>query len=94
MAVYYFNINGGLTATDLLNDLAGDKNVQKVINSSLFKNELVDKLGPSNTKLDGFVREKLSEALRSLQPKLDLDFYGLQEQTSKPETSAQESLQQ
>lgn len=94
MAVYYFNINGGLTASDLLNDLAGDKNVEKVINSNLFKNELVDKLGPSNTKLDGFVREKLNEALRSLQPKLDLAFYGLQEQTSEPQTSAQASLQQ
>jgi hypothetical protein len=77
MSVYYFNINGGLTSSDLLNDLASDKNVPKVINSNLFKNELVDKLGPSNTKLDSFVREKLTEALNALKPKLDLDFYGL-----------------
>jgi hypothetical protein len=77
MSVYYFNINGGLTSSDLLNDLASDKNVPKVINSILFKNELVDKLGPSNTKLDSFVREKLTEALNALKPKLDLDFYGL-----------------
>ncbi len=94
MAVYYFNVNGGLTASDLLNDLAGDKNVKKVINSNLFKSELIDKIGPSNTKLDGFVREKLNEALRSLQPKLDLAFYGLQEQTSESGTSTQEPLQQ
>lgn len=66
MAVYYFNINGGLTASDLLSELAGDKNVPKVMNSDLFKNELVDKLTPENTKLDGFVREKITEALRAL----------------------------
>lgn len=77
MSVYYFNINGGLTASDLLHDLASDKNVQKVINSNLFKNELVAKLSPANTKLDGFVREKITDALRALQPKLDLEFYGL-----------------
>jgi len=66
MAVYYFNINGGLTASDLLSELAGDKNVPKVMNSDLFKNELVAKLTPENTKLDGFVREKITEALRAL----------------------------
>ena len=77
MSVYYFNINGGLTAADLINDLAGDSKVQKVMNSDLFKNELVAKLAPTNTKLDGFVREKITEALRALKPKLDIDFYGL-----------------
>ena len=82
MSVYYFNINGGLTASDLLNDLAADKNVQKVMNSELFKNELVAKIAPTNTKLDGFVREKITEALRALKPKLDIDFYGLQDLTS------------
>ena len=82
MAVYYFNINGGLTASDLLNELAGDKNVQKVMNSDLFKNELVVKLTPENTKLDGFVREKITEALQALKPKLDLEFYGLQDLTT------------
>jgi len=66
MAVYYFNINGGLTASDLLSELAGDKNVPKVMNSDLFKNELVAKLTPENTILDGFVREKITEALRAL----------------------------
>jgi hypothetical protein len=77
MAVYYFNINGGLTAADLLNDLANDKNVKKVINSNLFKTELVDLLTPVNTKLDSFVKEKLTEAVQSLHPKLDPVFYGL-----------------
>jgi len=85
MSVYYFNINGGLTTSDLLNDLANDKNVQKVINSNLFKNELVGKLGASNTKLDSFVREKVTEALQALKPKLDQEFYGLQEQASPTE---------
>ena len=47
------------------------------MNSDLFKNELVAKLAPTNTKLDGFVREKITEALRALKPKLDIDFYGL-----------------
>ena len=82
MAVYYFNINGGLTASDLLNELAGDKSVQKVMNSDLFKNELVVKLTPENTKLDGFVRDKITEALQALKPKLDLEFYGLQDLTT------------
>jgi hypothetical protein len=89
MSVYYFNINGGLTSSDLLNDLANDKNVQIVINSNLFKNELVGKLGASNTKLDSFVREKVTEALQALKPKLDLEFYGLQDQASPTESSAQ-----
>ena len=79
MSVYYFNINGGLTAADLLNDLAKDTNVKKVKNSSLFKTDLLAKLDPSaDLKLDGFVKEKLLEALKALQPKLDEEFYGLQ----------------
>jgi hypothetical protein len=89
MSVYYFSINGGLTSSDLLNDLASDKNVQKVMNSNLFKNELVEKLGPANTKLDSFVREKLTEALQALKPKLDLNFYGLQEQAIPTDSSTQ-----
>jgi hypothetical protein len=79
MSVYYFNINGGLTAADLLNDLAKDSKVKKVRNSNLFKTDLLAKLDPSvDSKLDGFVKEKLLEALKALQPKLDEDFYGLQ----------------
>ena len=79
MSVYYFNINGGLTAADLLNDLARDSSIKKVTNSALFKTELLAKLDHSaDTKLDGFVKEKLLEALKALQTKLDEEFYGLQ----------------
>lgn len=45
----------------------------------MFKTELLAKLDPSvDSKLDGFVKEKLLEALKALQPKLDENFYGLQ----------------
>ena len=85
MAVYYFNINGGLTASDLLNDLAQDQKVKKVMNSNLFKAELLQKIDQNNTKLDTFVKEKLNEALKALRPKLDTEFYGLQDATPVPE---------
>lgn len=40
MSVYYLNIKGGLTATDLLNELASDNKVTKIENSNLFKEEV------------------------------------------------------
>ena len=41
------------------------------MNSNLFKNELVAKVQSAESKIDGFVKEKLIEALKALQPKLD-----------------------
>ena len=71
MSVYYFNIKGGLTAADLINELAQDKNVVSVPNSNLFKDELVVKVFADQT-LDSFVRDKIKEALTNLLPKLDV----------------------
>ena len=43
-AIYYINTNGGLTAADLLNDLADDPEVSKLPNSENFKDEFLPKL--------------------------------------------------
>lgn len=43
-ASYYINVNGGLTASDLLNSIAADSSVKMIDNSALFKREFVDKI--------------------------------------------------
>lgn len=45
-AVYYVNANGGLTASDLINELAADARVKQIANSELFRDELVAKVLP------------------------------------------------
>jgi nitric oxide reductase activation protein len=77
MSVYYFNIKGGLTSCDLINALAADDTIESVIESRLFKEDLVAKVLNEDYHLDGFVREKLMEALNNLRPKLNAEFYGL-----------------
>jgi hypothetical protein len=44
MSAFYLNAKGGLTAADLLNELANDPKVEKVQNSNLFKTNFVDTL--------------------------------------------------
>ena len=44
MSVYYLNIKGGLTACDLINSLAQDSKVEQIIESRLFKEDLVAKV--------------------------------------------------
>ena len=45
--VYYLNAKGGLTAADILKDLAGDAKVASLPNSELFKTEFVEKVLPA-----------------------------------------------
>lgn len=78
MSVYYLNIKGGLTATDLLNELASDKTVTKIENSNLFKEEVTSKISANDPSIDSFVREKLTQAITALIPKLDVKFYGIE----------------
>ncbi len=79
MSVYYFNVKGGLTSCDLINSLAQDGKVKEIIDSRLFKEDLVDKVYNPDYKCDSFVREKLVEALNNLRPKLNNALYGLKE---------------
>lgn len=65
-AIYYLNANGGLTAADLLTDMAMDGNFTKFSNSELFKTEFVEKVLPPEDsedknplKLDDYVLEKV-----------------------------------
>ena len=63
-AVYYLHANGGLTAADLMKDLASDSGVEKIANSQLFKTEFVDKIMPSEEEenplgLDAYVLEQV-----------------------------------
>jgi len=57
MSVYYLQVKGGLTTSDLLNDLANDDKVTKLPNSELFKTQFMEKL--ADIKLDNHVREKV-----------------------------------
>ena len=79
-AVYYLNISGGLTAADLLNEVASDAKVPKLDNSELFKNEFVQKIvhnAEAEEKIDEYVLEKITGALKSCHEsnKIDLEFY-------------------
>lgn len=85
MSVYYLNVKGGLTAADLLNEIAQDRTVTKVDNSELFKTELVDKVFSDEAPMDSFVREKLQHAIKALEHKLDKEFYGIEEPVPEPE---------
>ena len=43
-AAYYLQVNGALTAADLLNDIAADHEVTMIENSAMFKREFIDKI--------------------------------------------------
>jgi len=91
MSAYYLHAKGGLTAADLLNDIANDAKVQKVHNSNLFKTNFVDTLQSEDFKLDNFVHEKVTEALKALKPKLDAEFYGLVEEAAEEEVTQEDA---
>ena len=76
-AVYYINSNGGLTASDILNELSSDSSITSLPNSALFKAELVEKIvGDENPlKLDADVLEQAQLALKTCKGKLDTEFY-------------------
>ena len=59
--VYYFHANGGLTAADLITSIAADS--KAFPNSELFRTQLIAQVTDHSFKVDGFVREKLVEAL-------------------------------
>ena len=78
--VYYLNVNGGLTAADLLTEVANDSSVAKLENSELFKAEFVQLLisnAEAEVKIDDYVMEKIIPALKELNEKnkIDLEFY-------------------
>ena len=81
-AIYYLNANGGLTAADLLTEMAMDGKFKKLSNSELFKTEFVEKVLPPEDsedknplKLDEYVLEKVQLALKTCRHKIDTDFY-------------------
>ena len=80
--VYYLNANGGLTASDILKEMAADASVTVLPASELFKTEFVEKVLPpedsedSNPlQLDAMVLEQVQLALKQLKGKLDTGFY-------------------
>ena len=80
--IYYLHANGGLTAADLLKEMASDGNIKQLANSELFKAEFVDKVFPGEEaedqnplKLDNYVLEQVQLALKQLKGKVDLEFY-------------------
>lgn len=80
--IYYLHANGGLSAADLLKEMANDANIKQLANSELFKAEFVDKVFPGEEaedqnplKLDNYVLEQVQLALKQLKGKVDLEFY-------------------
>ena len=80
--IYYLHANGGLTAADLLKEMASDANTKQLANSELFKAEFIDKVFPGEEaedqnplKLDNYVLEQVQLALKQLKGKVDLEFY-------------------
>jgi len=64
--IYYLHANGGLTAADLLKEMASDASINQLANSELFKAELIDKVFPGEEaedqnplKLDDYVLEQV-----------------------------------
>jgi len=83
-AVYYFNVNGGLTAADLLNSLADDAEAQ-VSKSTLFKEQLMDKVNDDAFEMDSEVRNAIKKAMQKLESKMDAEFYGLEQEAAEEE---------
>ena len=78
--VYYLNVNGGLTAADLLSEVAKDTSVTKLENSDLFNTEFVQLLiknAEAEVKIDDYVMEKIVTGLKECNEKgkIDLDYY-------------------
>jgi hypothetical protein len=77
--LYYLHANGGLTAADLLKEIAADSSVEKIANSELFKTEFIEKVLPGEDEnpleLDAYVFEQVQLALKQLKGKVDLEFY-------------------
>lgn len=89
-AVYYFNVNGGLTAADLLNSLAND--VEGVMpNSVLFKEQLMDKIDSDDLQLDHEVKDSIRKAIKNLETKMDKQFYGLEQAEAVEEQQEEET---
>ena len=53
--MYYFNINGGLTSADLINELAADSSVKALPNSQQVKDELIVHLS-EQSETDTYVK--------------------------------------
>ena len=51
-AVYYLNANGGLTAADLIKEMAADSSITHIANSELFKAEFVSQVLPGEEAED------------------------------------------
>ena len=51
-AIYYLHANGGLTASDLIKEIASDSSVSQIPNSELFKSEFVEKVLPGEDAED------------------------------------------
>ena len=91
MSAYYLHAKGGLTSADLLNELAQDAKVKQVCNSELFKTNFVEKVQDEEFKLDKFVREKVEAAFEAIKPKLDKEFYGIEEAQQADEENPAEN---
>jgi hypothetical protein len=76
-AVYFFNINGGLTSADLINELANDSKVTMLPNSKQVKDEMIAHLSP-DSETDNYIKQKVIAALKACQAKFDADFYELE----------------
>ena len=92
-AIYYLHAKGGLTAADILKDLASDTKITKLVNSELFKTDFIEKVvGQDNPlKLDNFVLEQVQLALKQCKQKIDTNFYGISDflgVTPQPELEA------
>ena len=81
-ALYYLHANGGLTAADLIKEIASDKSVSKIPNSELFKTQFIAQVLPGEDaedqnplKLDASVLEQLQLALKQCKDKIDTEFY-------------------
>ena len=81
-AVYYLHANGGLTAADLIKEIASDESITKIPNSELFKTEFIAQVLPGEDaedqnplKLDPSVLEQLQLALKQCKEKVDTEFY-------------------
>lgn len=81
-AIYYFNTGGYLTAVDSLKAVQGS-----LVNSTLAKDELFKLITgeESSSKIDSYAKEQLVEAIKSLEGKIDVEFYELTDMFAKPE---------
>ncbi|CDW83639.1 UNKNOWN [Stylonychia lemnae] len=89
-ALYNLKIKGYLTSADIIMEVGSDSQVTKIENSEFIKKELFDQINAQMSSFDSLIQKQLKDAIKSLEGKVDAEFYGLQDYFTQQQSSTQE----